>query len=205
MYGGYPFWTFFTKFFDAVLLCSQTVLTVQIFIKIGQTVWEIYTAKKNWKIGLFVWGYPFWTFFTKFFDAILLCSLTIFTEQIFIKIGQTVLEIYTEKKLKKYVTLYGRYQNSNFPGILTHVVLLVILWLNIVQSLKNFQCAVSEKIGLFYFGAFGILYGGYPSRTFLGKFFSTILLYSLIVLTVQILIKIGQTVLEIYTEKKLKK
>ena len=81
----------------------------------------------------------------------MLCSLTVITVQIFIKIGRTVLEIYTEKKLKKYVTLYGRCQNSNFPGILTHVVLLVILWLNIVQSLKNFQCAVSEKIEVEHF------------------------------------------------------
>ena len=37
LYGGYPFGTFCTKFFDAILLYSLTVLTVQIFIQIGQT------------------------------------------------------------------------------------------------------------------------------------------------------------------------
>ena len=34
---------------------------------------------------------------------------------------------------------------------ISHAVLLVILWLNIVQSLKNFERAVSEKIEVKHF------------------------------------------------------
>ena len=74
MYGGYPFWTFFTKFCDAVLLCSLIVLTVGIFMKIGQTDLELYTVKKLRKIGHFVWG----LLFLNIFYNIFLCHFVVF-------------------------------------------------------------------------------------------------------------------------------
>ena len=56
------------------MLCSLTVLTVGIFMKIGQTDLELYTVKKLRKIGHFVWGLLFLNIFYKIF----LCHFVVF-------------------------------------------------------------------------------------------------------------------------------
>ena len=64
----------FLEVFSDILSYSLILLTLQIFMKIGQTDLEVYTVKKLRKIGHFVWG----LLFLKIFYKIFLCHFVVF-------------------------------------------------------------------------------------------------------------------------------
>ena len=124
LYGGYPFWIFFSKFFYAILMYFLAISVVQIFMTIGETVLEIYTVQQTLKWVTLYGGYPFWTFFSKIFYTVLFCILTVVTVQIFVTIHRSVWEVYSDKKkrvIKKRCFLR-----------------LTLLWSNITR-LKSFR------------------------------------------------------------------